>query len=153
MTAPLNYTTKIAVGQSVGEVQQLLAGHGARQIAMDYDDGRPCGVSFTLHTPHGIAVFTLPVDVEAMQRLLAAKNRAGDLRDHGKRADRDSRAQAERVAWRVIKDWLAAQMTLVDAQMVQLDEVMLPYLAVEQGRTLYQMYQEVDLRAAIGAGR
>lgn len=141
MPAPMNYTTKIDVHKTVAEVQRLLAGHGADRVGIDYTDGSPSGVSFSLITAHGARLFTLPVNVDAMRALLMDKDRAGELRS-GSKIERVSRAQAERVAWRVIKDWLAAQLALVETEMVQLDEVMLPYLHVEAGRTLYEQYRE-----------
>jgi hypothetical protein len=146
MSGPLNYTTKISVHKTVGEVQQLLAGHGAARIGIDYADGSPSGVSFQLTTAHGDRLFTLPVDVEAMHRLLIDKDKRGELKS-GTKAERASRQQAERVAWRVIKDWLAAQLAIVETQMVELDQVMLPYLHIDRDRTLYQQYQEHELLA------
>ena len=34
-----NYTTKVPAAQTVGEIQELLASHGARKVMMDYGDG------------------------------------------------------------------------------------------------------------------
>jgi hypothetical protein len=152
MSAPLNYTTKISVHKTVAEVQQLLAAHGAARVGIDYADSRPSGVSFSLVTPHGPRLFTLPVNVDAMHQLLIRRDKRGELRS-GSKADRTSREQAERVAWRVIKDWLAAQLAIVETEMVQLDQVMLPYLHVNGDRTLYQSDREQELRAIEGGGR
>lgn len=139
----LNYTTKIAAAKTIGEVQTLLASHGASRIAVDYEGGQPSGLTFALVTPHGPRLFTLPVNVEAMHRLLIAEDDAGRLRSGGMSAAvRRSREQAERVAWRVIKDWLAAQLALVRTEMAGLDQVMLPYLHTEDGRTLYAAYRD-----------
>ena len=33
-----NYTTKVQAVQTVGEIQGLLAAHGARRVMMDYGD-------------------------------------------------------------------------------------------------------------------
>ena len=137
----LNYTTQIAPTKTIGEVQALLAKHGASRIATDYTDGQPCGLTFALTTAHGLRLFTLPVDVDAMHRLLRSELRAGRLKNNKSRAVMESREQAERVAWRVIKDWLAAQLALVQTEMAALDQVMLPYLhADNSGRTLYAAY-------------
>ena len=44
-----NYTTKVPAVQTVGEIQGLLAAHGARKVMMDYgDDGRVLAVTFAL---------------------------------------------------------------------------------------------------------
>lgn len=147
----LNYSTTIAADKTIGEIQKILAENGAARIAVDYQDGRPSGITFGLITPHGPRTFTLPVDIEAMQRLLVREDAAGRIRS-GSKANRTSREQAEKVAWRVIKDWLAAQMTLVQTQMASMDEVMLPYLNLGD-RTLYSAYVESEDRIlALGSG-
>lgn len=137
----LNYTTTIAASKTVGEMQAMLARHGAAAVSVTYEDGSPVGLSFLLRTPHGERHFSLPVDVAAMHRLLVTQDKAGQLRS-GRKAERSSAAQAERVAWRVMKDWLAAQLVLVEAQMASLDQVMLPYLHVDGDKTLYTAYRE-----------
>lgn len=138
----LNYTTSISADKTVGEIQKLLAEHGASRIAVDYENGRPSGITFGLVTPHGPRGFALPVDIGAMHGLLKKEDDAGRLRS-GTRAIRSSREQAERVAWRVLKDWVAAQMTMVQSQMASMDQVMLPYLQTD-GRTLYAAYVESE---------
>lgn len=147
--AVLNYTTQIAANKTVMETQALLAAAGASRIAVDYEGGGPSALSFMLVTPHGLRHFTLPVNIDAMHRLLVAQDRAGKLRG-GTKATRSSREQAERVAWRVMKDWLAAQLALVETEMAGLDQVMLPYLQVDDtGRTLYASYKERETAATL----
>lgn len=138
--AVLNYTTTIAASKTIGEMQTMLAEGGAARIAVEYDGGSASGMSFQLITPHGERVFTLPVDVDAMQRLLT-RQRKGNSRV------KTDREQAERVAWRVMKDWLAAQLALVETQMAALDQVMLPYLHVDGERTLYAAYKDREQTA------
>lgn len=138
----LNYTTTIATSKTIGEVQTLLATHDANAVATRYDAGRVVGVSFTLPTPHGERAFTLPVDVPAMYRLLQAQVQARKIRP-----GLGTYEQAERVAWRVVKDWLAAQLALVEASMATFDQVMLPYLHVEGERTLYEAFREREAQA------
>lgn len=148
----LNYTTQIAAGKTIAEIQALLAKHGAARIAIDYSDGAATGVTFGLVTPHGPRMFTLPVDVDAMHRLLVAEHDAGRLRSGKSKAVIRSREQAERVAWRVIKDWLAAQLALVQTEMAALDQVMLPYLHVDGDRTLYAAYRDRENVLALERG-
>src|SRR5690349_21099089 len=149
--AVLNYTTSIAATKTVGEMQTALAAAGASRIAVDYDAGSPVALSFMLVTPHGPRHFTLPVNIDAMHRLLVAEDKAGRIRS-GAKATRSSREQAERVAWRVMKDWLLAQLALVATEMVGLDQVMLPYLHVdESGKTLYGAYKEREAVAMLTA--
>jgi hypothetical protein len=84
--------------------------------------------------------------VPAMHTLLAADAAAGRIRRaYG------TPEHAARVAWRVIKDWLEAQLALIDARMAALDQVMLPYLLVDEDRTLYAAYRDQE-RAALDTG-
>jgi hypothetical protein len=138
----LNYTTSVPVSRTTAEMQELLGKAGASAVAVLYENGKPSGMSFSLATPAGQRTFNLPVDVAAVQKLLTTQKRS-----HARVDDRP--AQAERVAWRIVKDWLAAQLTLIEAQLVSLDEIMLPYLVTGQNRTLRDDWRE---RAALPAG-
>ena len=134
-----NYTSSVDVYTSLGEIQGALAGHGARQIMVDYDDqGKPQGVTFAIETPAGRRGFMLPADIDGVMAVFA--------KQRGK-ADRE---QAARTGWRNIRDWVLAQMAIVEAGMVQMDEVFLPYLTDGRGNTLYGLYQSGQL--ALGDG-
>lgn len=149
--AMLNYSTRIAATKTISEMQNMLANGGASRVAVEFDNSIPVGLSFLLPTPHGPRHFTLPVDVNAMQTVLKEQDEAGKLKS-GSKAERTSLDQSGRVAWRVMKDWLAAQMALVETRMVQMDQVMLPYLQVDDsGRTLYAAYKEEESFRAITA--
>ena len=43
---------------------------------------------------------------------------------------------SERTAWRIVKDWVEAQMALVETRMVTVPQVFLPYTLMRNGRTL-----------------
>ena len=44
-----NYTTKVPAVQTVGEIQGLLAAHGARRVMMDYgDDGKVLAIRISI---------------------------------------------------------------------------------------------------------
>jgi hypothetical protein len=48
------------------------------------------------------------------------------------------RKQAERIAWRICKTWLEAQITLINLEQAKLGEVFLPYLVVAENRTFFE---------------
>lgn len=149
---PLNYTTKIPVTQTVGECQAILAAAGASSAQIYFEEGQPAGLGFSLKTPHGVRDFTLPVNIEGMQRVLDAAERDGDFASLRKKQGAfATREHAARVAWRVVKDWLEANLALIAAQMATLTEVMLPYLHVDEDRTLWQAYEARE-QAALEAG-
>jgi hypothetical protein len=145
--ATLNYTTTVAVTRTVGEIQTMLGAAGASAVMIEYAAGEPSAVSFSLAGPHGDRAFRLPVDTVSMHKVLLRERRTGKI-DRNKYATPE---HAARVAWRVIKDWLEAQLALVAARMAQLDEVMLPYLVMPSGQTLYSDYRARE-QAALEAG-
>src|SRR5689334_12546781 len=139
MSRPLNYTTKIAAKRTAGECLDLLAEAGAHAVSVTYADRVPLGLAFRLDTAGGRRDFTLPVDADAMQ--IALRKALQRDRPHVSGAEFDrmlGREHAVNVAWRVVRDWLEAQLALISAQMASLDQVMLPYLEVDPGETLYQ---------------
>ena len=67
------------------------------------------------------------------------------LKVFAKQKVKPDREQAERTAWRNIRDWILAQMAFVEAGNVEVDEVFLPYLTDGKGKTLYQVYKDGQL--------
>lgn len=134
-----NYTTTIDVYKSLGEIQGALASHGARKIMIEYDDaGLPMGVAFGIDTPAGPRGFLLPANVEGVRAVFSRqKVKAPD-------------GQAERTAWRNVRDWIMAQMAIIEAGQVEISEVFFPYLTDRTGRTIYQLYKGGQL--SIGDG-
>lgn len=48
----LNYTTKVDIYTTLGQIQGQLVKHGAKKILQDYDDGgRITSISFMIDTP------------------------------------------------------------------------------------------------------
>lgn len=145
--ALLNYTTTIAVDKTLAEVQRLLAKQGARSILTEYDgSGNPQSVSFLIGTAFGDRGFRLPADTEAVWRVLTKQWNQG-------RVPRRfvTREQAARVAWRIIKDWLEAQLALIETEMVSLEQIMLPYMTMDDGRSLYQVMRERQFALPAGS--
>jgi|HubBroStandDraft_6_1064221.scaffolds.fasta_scaffold03578_4 hypothetical protein len=140
----LNYTTTVPAPRTVGEVQALLVEAGARSILLEYDgDGRASAVAFALDTSLGRRSFRLPADIDAVAKVLARD--ASAVKAHVNKRELASHAQAERVAWRVLKDWLEAQLALVRVNLAGLDQVMLPYMVAGDGRTVWDLYREHQL--------
>jgi hypothetical protein len=151
---PLNYTTNVPVAKTIGEVQQLLADAGADAVSVDYTDRVPSGLAFRLDTPHGARAYRLPVNISAVQSLLLQREQEGAFRTLRKATGTFTTDEhAARVAWRVAKDWLEAQLALLDATLATVDQVMLPYLVVDRDdRTLYDAWREREDALAIEGG-
>lgn len=134
--AILNYTTTIDPGKSASEVQQILAKGGAKQVAIDYDDnGLPNALTFMILYMETPVHFRLPCNVEGVYKALSRK---GSKVPYSKQ----THAQARRVAWRIIKDWVEAQLAIVESQQAQMTEVFLPYVLADTGQTMFQAFTE-----------
>ena len=130
----LNYTTKVDVYTTIGAIQGQLVKHGAKKIMQEYDDaGRITALSFQIDTPNGLRAIKLPSNAEAVRHVLAKQKVKCDVE------------QSERVAWRIIKDWVEAQMAILESEMVQMDEIFLPYMLNSKGQTVFEAYQSQQL--------
>lgn len=59
--------------------------------------------------------------------------------------------QARRVAWRIIKDWVEAQMAIIQSGTAEMAEVFLPYVVhPETGLTLFEEFKEGTLKLGSG---
>ncbi len=127
----------------------MLGQAGAAAVAVIYTDRLPSGLSFRLDTASGPRDFALPVNIDGVHHLLCTADYPTSVKTKDL-ARYVSREHAVRVGWRVVKDWLEAQLAFVAAEMVSLDEVMLPYLQIGGGQTLYRALQSNQLSITAG---
>jgi hypothetical protein len=121
----------------------MLVAAGARQIMSEFAaGGEPIGVMFSLQTAQGLRAFQLPIEAGRVRRVLT---RDAPPRFH-------SSEHAQRVAWRIMRDWLRAQLAIVETEMVEFDQVMLPYMRTEGGATVYDRYLEGGIPALSEGG-
>ena len=144
----LDYTTTVPVSRTVAQVQAKLVEHGARAVMMEYDDrGRITALAFKVNMPNGELPIRLPIDAVATLRVL---QRQADNREIPGRFAREEHAY--RVAWRIIKDWVEAQMSLLETEMVRMEEIFLPYVITSGGQTIYQVMAEKQFLLGPGEG-
>ena len=103
----------------------------------DYDGESIIGLSFLIDTGVRQVPVRLPVRIDECFEVLK-KEKKNSPRSNIKA----TREQAERVAWRILKDWVEAQMALLDIQMVRFEEIFLPYIETQNGRTIYEQLEE-----------
>ena len=131
----LNYTTQIEASKTVGQIHGILVAHGAQAVLTNYDtQGQIVSLSFEVATPHGIAHIQLPVDPEAVLRVMMR----GDSRVPKRLVNQ---TQATRIAWRIVKDWVEAQMAILETEMVKMEQIFLPYIQTQNGQTLFQVFE------------
>lgn len=135
--AILNYTTTVDSFKTVSEIEYILMKHKAKSIMKNYDGESITGLSFLIDTGMQQIPARLPVKVEECLKVLKQEKKNSSRSNI--KATRD---QAERVAWRILKDWVEAQMALLDIQMVRFEEIFLPYIETQNGQTVFERLQE-----------
>jgi hypothetical protein len=150
-----NYTTEVAEDRTVHEIMGLLAQKGARSIQVDYDDrNRPQGISFIIVVMDTPIPFKLPCDFDGVFKYMASEYKDRGARIRFER-NPNSMPQARRIAWRIIKDWVAAQMALIDAGQAAMAQVFLPYVKMQAqgGITMYDNFlQQVARQKLLASG-
>lgn len=131
----LNYSTKVSVEKTATEISRALAQAKAQAVLTEFGkDGVLEAISFRITSPYGLMSFRLPANIDKILAVLVRDKRlAPKLR---------TREQASRVAWRIVKDWLEAQLAMVLAEQVTAEQVFLPYLQNDAGETLYEVLKD-----------
>ena len=128
----LNYTTTIDASRTIAEISQMLAKAGASAILTEYDGtGTITAISFRLKFNDQEIGFRLPTDWRPVIEVLKNQRK----RNARITATED---QARRVAWRITKDWVEAQIAILETRMVTIIQVFLPYAVTQDGNTLYE---------------
>lgn len=128
----LNYTTGIAPQRTVMEIQAALAKAGASRIMTEMDaDGSIVALSFELRNPetNQPVVFRLPTNWKPVYEVLKRQRVSSRLQ---------TPEQALRVAWRITKNWVDAQLAIIETKMVTPAQVFLPYAIMNDGSTAFE---------------
>jgi len=140
--AILNYTTTISTEKTASEIQKKLAITGAEAVLSEYDkDGVMCAMSFRIRGLY----FRLPINIEGTYQ---AMNKDRRIPNRLKTYE-----QAARVAWRIIKDWIEAQIAIIQAGQAEIEQVFLPYAQNQLGQTLYEVIKENEFKQLTEGGK
>ena len=121
-------------------IQKCLAAHGAQRMIFDYNtNGRVKALSFGLDIDGNMVGFKLPAKFENVSRIMYGCLLC-DL-GGGPMAER-KRLQVYNTAWANIRDWITAQMAMIDTEMVKFEEVFLPYIVDQKGETFFEKMEE-----------
>jgi hypothetical protein len=125
-----NYTTKIDWNKTIGEIQAILTAHDADKIMVTNENRLPVAISF-LYSVNGREIsFTLPANYQGV---------LGAMKKDAKVPRKDcNKEQALRVSWRILRDWVEAQMAMVEAEQAEMLQVFLPYAVLSSGQTVYE---------------
>ena len=135
-----NYTTDVPVEKTMAEIQKLLVENGAKGIALEYDEqGTIKDLFFKIVVQGKELPFRLPAKPDKVYSSL----HGGAPSYHHDRYGMHWRTEAERIAWRICKSWLEAQITLIHLEQASIDEIFLPYLIVgKNNENLYEVMKD-----------
>ena len=122
-------TTKISCAKTAQAISELLGRYGANTVQNRYEDGEVVGLAFSIPFGKQDIFYQLPVKHEPILKRLYELRAPPKMR---------TPEQARRVAWRQVFRWIEAQMALVEVDMVELQEIFLPYMMRNNGKTLYE---------------
>jgi hypothetical protein len=141
----LNYTTKIEASKTVLEIQAILVKARAFSVTVNYDEkGQPVSLFFAVEVFDNLVPFRLPTDWPGV--LAAMRN------DKNVPPRYRNEEQARRVAWRIVKDWVEAQMAFIESGQVTLAQLFLPHAVKPDGRTFYEEIESSYLMLGSGEG-
>src|SRR5207248_2297040 len=108
--------------------------HGVAGVMMEYEQGtgRIESLAFKIDINGQPWGFRMPLRWRQAHDVLYRGSR-GQERYAQTRED-----HAYRVAWRILRDWVSVQMALVELEIVQIQEVFLPYVIQKNGQTLFE---------------
>ena len=137
-----NYTTQIAVEKTIGEIEIILVKFGARGIMKEYKGSKVDGLMFYLEKDNQKIPFKIPMSLQKSRRVVeaAVKERklARKFLSEPLRSD-----QGERIAWRIIKDWIDSQLSLLEMNFAEPIEILLPYAYdMNEKKSLYEKFNE-----------
>jgi hypothetical protein len=139
MSNLLAYTTEISDRKSVGEIIGMLAEARASAIQQEFDGfGNTSAISFRIYTDFGLMSFRMPVNLGAVDQCLKDLYKAGKV---SRRYANDSE-HSRRVAWRILRHWLEAQLALIKIGQTKIEQVFLAYAQGADGKTLFESLQE-----------
>ena len=139
--AILNYTTTIEAAKTVGEIEAILASHGAKAVLKEYDtEGQIAALSFKIDSPQGELAVRVPIRIDAIMEILHKRYVTGKISRRY-----TEKPQAIRIAWRIAKDWIEVQMAMLETRQVEMSEVFLAYLLTPTGQTFFQAITERNL--------
>lgn len=130
----LNFSTSIDAAKTLGEIMGILSAHRISRLQVLYDEGVPSGLMFATNRDGRELGFRLPANINAVYETLHRQYRAGKIR-----LGYATKEQAGRVAWRILKDWIEAQIALIETGMVTTEEVFLPYMLTDGDRTVFEV--------------
>ncbi|WP_338761927.1 hypothetical protein WAF17_16560 [Bernardetia sp. ABR2-2B] len=135
-----NYTTKIAVSKTSGEIIELLTENDAKNITIQNYEKKPVGIIFSLDIKDKEVRFLLEANVDATLRAMVVNKKV--TKSH------KNIEQAERTAWRNLKLYLEVKLAFIavegekEQRMLEMQKEFFANMIDMEQKTLFQAYKE-----------
>jgi len=141
-----NYTTTIPAFRSIEEIQKLLVSFGAQNIIMDAENQKVTAIKFTYRINDMILPFMLPVNIDKATEVLWKEYQK--LSRRGRKSKKDFYDEAERISWRIARDWIHTQLSILTIEATDFIHVFAGYLVTNTTtcETLGNRLQNSDFR-------
>lgn len=136
-----NYTTKIEAAETIAEIQKMLASFGANSISLHYENGKASAIDFVLKLDGYPLRFLLPQSTAAAHKVLSGQR---------VKAYHRTVTHAESVSWRILRDWVRAQLAMVELKQAEIAQVFMPYAMVAD-QPVYKTFREQRMKQ-LGSG-
>lgn len=150
-----NYSTTISAERTAGEITALLARKGASSITTEYVGLSLSAITFIISVAGMPVRFCLPSNPEGVAKAML-RERPYTSRMRGWKADYEAkvREQAKWVSWRIVKDWVEAQLALIESGQGDIAQVFMPYALEPNGsdKTMFQLWMGTYEQKALGSG-
>lgn len=161
-----NYTSDVPVSDSIRRIEQVLLQCGVTGIMKEYDSNQNIiAVRFQIKDDKGRPwMIHLPAkEKEAVDALFLDYADGSKITDDGQRLEyqfgrgkkrkcrKDFIQQGQRTAWRIVKDWVEVQMSMIQLKQADIMEVFLAY-AWDGRRTYGQMLKECNYAGLLENG-
>lgn len=137
-----NYTTEIQAQRTISEIEEILVKNGATDTWKQYDNaGKVTALNFAVNTEFGKMPFKLSIDAHVISEVLGEQIKQG-LKGISRKQAFDIE-HARNVGWRIVKDWIDAQMAMVSLKMRKLEQIFLADIYdMRSGKTFFQILRE-----------
>lgn len=134
-----NYTSSVSADKSILDIERILIQMGARNIAKEYDGfGKVNAISFSIPRGETVVPFKLPAKRDPIKKLFLKQ-----YRRPSKAQEEQCAAQADRTAWKNVKEWVELQATMIKLEQVEFMEVFMPYIySMERGKTAFELARD-----------
>lgn len=133
-----NYSSEVPAERSIQDLENILIKMGATAISKEYEKGKVICINFAIIREGNKVPFKLPARTDAIKKLFLSKLKSPTLRQK-----ENSEKQAERTAWKNLKEWVHLQHTMIILEQVEFMEVFLPYVySLNEGKTLFEKMKE-----------